>query len=47
MAVLGSWATSNNLIVSEENTVVMLLKGELRHRSPSGIPTVGGNLMFY
>ena len=46
MAILGSWASSNKLTVSERKTVGMLLKGALHHHRPPAIPTVGGNLRF-
>ena len=32
MPILGSWASSNKLTVSERKTVGMLLKGALHHR---------------
>ena len=46
MAILGNWASSNKLTVSERKTVGMLLKGALHHRRPTAIPTAGGNLIF-
>ena len=46
MAILGNWASSNKLTVSERKTVGMLLKGALHHHRPPAIPTVGGNLRF-